>query len=472
MRKKKESPPIRLSQKLNHVIYGIIVPLVFCIIVILVTLGFYANRYSKITHNVNTGSKFSLDFKSKVDLKMYHYAVGSKEQKDLPVQDVEEAITLAKDLAKTTERKESKQAINNVLDYCYNLEKRIFAFQRIRNYDSRMQQLDTNIYVLTSLIREKMSDYIYYEAGYLTSIQEKMNRDISIVILTLGILIVTAVGILLYRSFRFAKGITTPINKLCENVKAVGQGNFDITSVDSNDYEMAHLNQGIQKMAKRIEVLLEDVKEEEALQHKMQLQLLQAQINPHFLYNTLDTIVWLVEAGKQKEATDMLSNLSVFFRTMLSKGEDIITLKEEVAYTISYLEIQQVRYRDILDYDVVLPKSMEHFYIPKLTLQPLVENALYHGVKEKRGKSKITVTFTEEASKLVIRVNDTGIGITKERLNELQVALEKNEKVGFGLVTVNERLKIYFGERYGVQISSEYGEGTKVTVRVPKKTNL
>ena len=220
-------------------------------------------------------------------------------------------------------------------------------------------------------------------------------------------------------------------------------------------------------MAGRIEKLLINVKEEEKLQHKTQLQLLQAQVNPHFLYNTLDTIIWLVESDKNEQAIKMLGSLSVFFRTALSKGNDIIRLEDEVAHTRSYLEIQQSRYRDIMDYEINLPDDMKEIMVPKLMIQPLAENALYHGVKEKRGKSKIIINCEKiKDDEVLITVKDNGIGMTPERLEEIKKSVDGLSKEGFGLNAVNDRIKLYFGDEYGISIESEYGEGTTVKVHL------
>ena len=303
--------------------------------------------------------------------------------------------------------------------------------------------------VLTNLIREKMLDYIYYEAAYLSDIGKEMIHSIMVTIVCIGCIMLLVVVTVLQRSFYFSKGITRPIGSLCENVRRIGEGQFQVDTIEIDDYEIAKLDTGIRKMAERISCLLQNVKQEEMLHHKMELQLLQAQINPHFLYNTLDTIVWLVECGMNDEAVRMLGDLSVFFRTMLSKGEDIISLKEEVTHTRSYLDIQQVRYRDILDFEISLPRELEKVCLPKLTLQPLAENALYHGVKEKRGKSKIWITCCQEGETVVIRVRDNGIGIAAERLEQLRKALNNRQRIGFGMSAVQERLLLFFGEPYG-----------------------
>lgn len=225
----------------------------------------------------------------------------------------------------------------------------------------------------------------------------------------------------------------------------------------------------IKQMDLELEELRGELEKEKELRRLGQLELLQVQVDPHFLYNTLDAIVWLVEAGKQQEAVEMLSQLSLFFRIALSKGQDIIRLKEEIDHTKSYMNIQQMCYGDSMEYKIVLPKELEEIRIPKLTIQPLVENALYHGVREKRGKSVIRVICKEQEEIVLITVEDNGRGMEPKQKAELELALQEGGRVGFGAAAVHERIKLYFGKEYGIRIYSEYGEGTRVEIRFPKE---
>lgn len=469
MRKRKNSrQKVNLSKKLRGIILSMLIPLLFCVLLSLFILGYYEMQYAKITHNVNISSKFNLSFKYTIDLKMYHYTVGSKLQTKLPLSDVDDAIELAESLRHTTYRKESRRTIGDILDYCYNLREKMINISKTKNYDSRKLQLENNIYVLTNLIKGKINDYIYYEAGYMADMEKKMLKNIQMAILVSFIFVCGTTIVLLLYGMKFAWSITSPVSKLCKNVNQVGSGIFTIPQVEADYYEIAQLNSGIQKMASKINLLLENVKEEEKLQHLTQLRLIQAQINPHFLYNTLDTIVWLVESERYDEAVTMLSNLSVFFRTTLSKGHDIISLGEEIMHTQSYLKIQQVRYQDILDYNISIPEHLKEFKVPKLTIQPLAENALYHGVKEKRGRSTINISCEELGNDIKIIVSDNGIGMQPEQLSKVKHSLDQSDRVGFGLAAVHERVKLYFGENYGIQIKSEFGYGTVVEVLISK----
>ena len=471
-KRKTKYEELNINQKIQYLIWSLALPLLFCILLLVASMCISIGNYSTITHNMNLSSEFSLSFKENMDLKMYHYCVGSAEQKTLPVKDVNRAIRLAEKLEKTTVRKESRRAIELVIADCKNLKKRMRAIAETKGYDSRQIQLTNNVYVLTELTQKAMGDYIYYEAGYLKKVENDMFARILAVGIILGIFVFVIVALVVKKSFRLAGEITDPIGGVSDNVRKVGHGNFGIIPVETNVIEVKELDRGILKMAGRIQTLLENVKEEERKQHMIQLELLQAQVNPHFLYNTLDTIVWMVEADMHDEAIEMLTHLSVFFRTVLSKGEDVISLHDEVLHTKSYLEIQQIRYSDILDYTIELPQDMEEIRLPKMTLQPLVENALYHGVKEKRGKSSIWITFEDAGRDIVIQVKDDGIGMTEDRLREVQEGLKNNQSVGFGMSAVEGRLKLYYGEEYGLDICSKYQEGTVIRVNIPKKFNF
>ena len=163
----------------------------------------------------------------------------------------------------------------------------------------------------------------------------------------------------------------------------------------------------------------------------------------------------------------MVSNLSAFFRHSLSRGEDVITIQEEIRHVTSYLQIQHVRYKDILTYDLEMDPALNHAMIPKLTLQPLVENALYHGVKLKRAMGHIRIKGQLQGNEVVLEVADDGVGMSAERLEELRQAMSARKKVGFGMSAVNQRLGLQFGSEYQLQLESREGIGTAVTIRFP-----
>ena len=426
-------------------------------------------QYAGLLYNVATASEFNQDFKNNIDQKMYYYVIESQYSEGLPIGEVEAAQDLARSLLATTSQKDSLLAITSVLDLCQNLEEKIRQIQDTPNYDSRQNQLENNIYVLTSLIQEYMYNYLYYESVQLNVLQRQIDRQIAAEILLVAALSAALIAALCWYSVRVSRSVAVPIVELCQRAEDVAGGNLTVKEpVRSDTYEIRTLSESMEQMIVRLNAQIEQTTQKQASLRRAELALLQAQINPHFLYNTLDTIIWLIEAGKTLEAEEMVSNLSSFFRHSLSRGEDVITLKEEEGHVRSYLQIQQARYKDVMRYSIDIDPGLQQARIPKLTLQPLVENALYHGVKLKRALGCISVTGRAEGGDILLRVADDGVGMTPQRLEQLRSSRNSGERVGFGLATVDERLRLLFGPEYGLSIASREGEGTTVTVRIPR----
>lgn len=459
---------ITLSSKLRGLLLSLFIPMLILIFFLLAVQAYFAAKYDQISHNISVSSELSLNFKDNLDLEMYYYAIGN-EQQTLPTYLVDEVVELGQSLQSTTSRQESQKALNNLLSYCQNLKKRMKELAQTENYDSRMLQLENNIRILTKLIQGEIEKYLYYEAGHLANIEKRLMWNMKLFIVGMGIVIILMGGLLIRRAMRFANDLSQPISQIVRNVQMVGKGNFQIAPAQTHDKEVEVLNEGIMKMARRIDDLLKKEIKEQEEKRLTELQLLQAQVNPHFLYNTLDTIVWMVESGDQQGAIELVDKLSTFFRTSLSKGNDIITLREEVLHTRSYLEIQRVRYQDIMDFKIDIPESIMDVKVPKLTIQPLVENALYHGIKNTRRKGKITVEGKEDGDGIFLTVSDNGKGIAPEKLRQLKEQLHKEENIGFGLITVHERIRLYCGNNYGIEIQSEEDKGTIIRARLSKK---
>lgn len=286
---------------------------------------------------------------------------------------------------------------------------------------------------------------------------------------------VAAIVLALFLTMKAAKSVTKPIQKLCRMTQQVAEGDFTVQTKESNTDEIAVLTRSFNDMTQEIGGLVEDIKQQQKNLRIAETKLLQAQINPHFLYNTLDAIVWLAEENRKDEVVSMVTALSDFFRTTLSKGRDFITVREERSHIESYLKIQQFRYQDIMSYEIDMEENMGEFMIPKLTLQPLVENALYHGLKNKRGGGMIKITGRLDGENMIFTVTDDGKGMTKEVLEKLQESIgkEKGDKSidGFGIGNVNRRIRYYYGERYGVTLESVENDGTKATVTMAAQKN-
>lgn len=461
---------MELEERMRKVLFSTMIPMACLMIILLFIFWQYTGQYNKLSENLAVSSEFNLRFKDDLDLEMYYIAIGSKESSNLEdvLEQVEDAQEIMQKLRRNTYNNNGVKSLNSLDSYLENLRQRMLQLVEIKEYDKRMEFMDSNIRIITGLIMQEMQNYIYNESMYLVQVEKSLTHRVKLLISGMAVLLIATFGILMRRSFRLTDGIIQPVNIMLDKVKKVGRGKFDMIPIEAEIEEIEELDEGINKMARKISALLENVRQEKEMQHLTELQLIQAQVNPHFLYNTLDTIVWLIEGGMTDDAVEMISSLSIFFRTSLSKGNDIIPLSEEERHTLSYLEIQQYRYRDILEFEINIPKELSGIPVPKLSIQPLAENALYHGIKNRRGKGKILIEGREEEDALVLTVSDNGQGMTPERLHEVQEAIRTGERAGFGLAAVAERIALYYGPGYGMKIFSEEGKGTTVEIRLGK----
>ncbi|HEX2945930.1 MAG TPA: sensor histidine kinase [Clostridia bacterium] len=457
--------------KLWRMILIVALPLMIVIIAVaFIGIG-YALQYHAILNNVTVASDFNQNFKDDVDLKMYYYVIESQYSDGLPIEEVRSAETISRKLIDTTTEKDSIRAISSVLNLCGNLEEKIQQIADTKEYDSRMDQLENNIYILTEMIQKYMYTYLYYEAAHLNALQTTMINNM---IFLMGVVVFVSLALmsfLLFYSKKLSHRIVDPIDKICQRLEAIGKGSLLVCEPIRADVEEVQLlSDGIENMVGRLKRQIEMNIEQEKQRRRTELALLQAQINPHFLYNTMDTIIWLMESGEISEAITMVNSLSNFFRFSLSRGKNVITLAEEEQHIRSYLEIQQIRYRDLMEYEIEIPDHLKNFILPKLTLQPLVENALYHGIKVSRRQGIIHVTGSEQNGRLILEVTDDGIGMTTERLDTVRESLAEGRREGFGLRTVNQRIQILFGEEYGLAIESAPDAGTRIIVTIPMQT--
>ena len=472
MKKASVKQKSNMSTMLARLITVIFIPMSIVITILIGILCWYAYQYHTILHNVTSASAFNQDFKNEVDLKMFYYVSDSAYSVGKPIDEVENARLLAEELLKKTTDKKSIESIKSVRNLCLTLEQRMDEIDSAGSYDESMSQLDNNIYILTDLIQSYMYDYLYHESVHLSLLQEELTAQLQYMIYAaLGLFIIMVIFVAIYTS-NITERITSPIAKLSKRVGDIKNGDFEEKQpVEADAIEIQTLSDGFEEMVGQLNNLIQENKQAERRKRHAELELLQAQINPHFLYNTLDTIIWLIEADKKQDSINMVSALSDFFRFCLSRGKDIITLEEEQKHILSYLSIQKIRYQDRMDYEVHIPDSLYPYSIPKLTLQPLVENSIYHGIKLQREKGLIKVEAIDMGDKIELIVKDNGAGMTEERLKEMRKVIINGEKVGFGLRTVHERMQLLYGEEYGLSISSTEGVGTTITAVIPKIKN-
>ena len=399
-----------IKNRLNMLLVICLVPLTVLILYLVVIMQQFSGRYDEVVENITKANAYNIDFKDDLDYQMYIIVANSERADELidteePRRMIEEAREVFQGLYESADAEYGKQRLNRILKSLNILEDRVIEIETDAKvsgfYDKNMERLDLDIRVLTELIQEQIQEYIYYETTNLEVLREGIRSDVDRTLRMTSIIFLLILVSAFLISQKLMQGIMVPIGRLCEVTRKAAGGDFTVRAKEDNSAELSVLNSSFNSMIEKIGNLVEDIRVEQLNLRATELKLLQAQINPHFLYNTLDTIIWLAEAGKKDDVVMMVTTLSDFFRTTLSKGRDYISVREEEAHIRSYLQIQQFRYRDILEYSIDIPEELYEYPILKLTLQPLVENALYHGIKNKRGLGHIRVSGEKQEGSLI-----------------------------------------------------------------------
>ncbi len=317
-----------------------------------------------------------------------------------------------------------------------------------------------------------LREFAYAQIAGIARANEDMQRT-SLFIMVLLALLSLAVISIAFEAYRLLKeAVNRPNLELAAMADRILEGDLATEVPPPGPEELNKLADSINLMAGRIRMLLDRSIEEQRNLQKAELRALQAQIAPHFLYNTFDTIVWLAEGGHNEEVISVTLAFSHFCRIALSRGREFITVREEVQHVRDYLVIQSIRYKDILHYEIDIDPAMEQHHMLKLLLQPLVENALYHGIKNKRGGGQITILGRVSSDdSLHFTVTDNGMGMTPDTLQRLRAdvcAEQLPETSGYGLYNVNRRLRVFYGAA-DLLIESEYGCGTNISFSLPER---
>ncbi len=430
-----------LNMRLALLLFVTAIPLTAMMLGILNMIREYSESYNDIIDNLKVANEFNIKFKEDMEYSMYRVMIGLIDASKFEDGDILEGSTKYATVVKNpihmieSARYSFGTAIDRVpgsdsdikikgilscLDALETAVDRMIDNSSVPGTYTESETIwENDIKGLCSMIQDYITQYTYYELINMEKLQkqleEQMQQSVRIFIVLLVAVLAAGFGL----STMITKTVTTPINSLRQTAE---------------------------------------------------LRLLQEQINPHFLYNTLDSIVWLAEGGNKQQVVEMTADLSVFFRTVLSGGNDYITVKEEESHIRSYLKIQKIRYENILDYVIRIDPEIEEQVILKMTLQPIVENALYHGIKNKRGGGRITIRGYGEGERIVFEVEDNGIGMDAENLEELKKKLRGEESRldsrngGFGLNNVAQRIRMYYGEQSEITITSRKEEGTCVRI--------
>lgn len=318
---------------------------------------------------------------------------------------------------------------------------------------------------LYSISRSEKTGWTVVDCTNVKELLSKSRQAQSVYVLTAIILVIVT---LLFSRF-MARSITLPIQKLRDSMKKVQEGDFSVSDVvvDSKN-EIGSLTKSFDVMTHRIHELMEQNVHEQEEKRKSELKALQSQINPHFLYNTLDSIIWMAEGKKNEEVVLMTASLARLLRQSISNEDEVVPIANEVEYARGYLTIQKMRYKDKLEFQIEVDSSILYIPLIKLVLQPIIENAIYHGLKYKESKGLLIVKGFMKDGNAVLQVIDDGVGMDEETLAHIYDKHKVNyHSNGVGVYNVQKRLKLYYGEDYGITYTSELGKGTTATITIP-----
>lgn len=474
---------ISLRTKINLSFLVVIVLLSATNILLALEVMRFYQKYDAIMTNITTANSINGYIKPAIDTEMWNIVAGKKEfryggQYQI-IQQVDDQVAAM--MANPTSEKSRikleviRRTLNSLHRYVDQMGAQIEQGSRVSDNEKVLRDIRS----VSAVVEATTQDYMLFEINQAEQeyVQNK-HRFGQLVILYL-VLLPCVAAFSFVAAWIISASIYIPIKKLHDVTTTITKNDLEALVTSQNVDEITELGMSFNIMIGKIRQLLDGkIKEQENLK-KAELKALQAQINPHFLYNTLDTIVWMAQDNKIDEVIHIVQALSSFFRIALSKGEDWITIEQEIEHVRCYLTIQKLRYHNILDYKIEVDEDILSGAILKLTLQPLVENALYHGIKNKRkGGTIIARAKRSGPDQVTLEIIDDGVGFTPYRLAKLQETLADDSSEitfsgsGFGIENVHKRIQLYYGKQYGVVIESKYQEGTRVTVTIPLKEKI
>jgi len=464
---------------INDLSHRLVLMLVFPIVISLVLMLLYAWEYHNAIKRMEDITELKTVVADEIPEKAWNIVSGKESfpGSDIYLRIKEVKVTIEDVTARTGEKNRlslivAGRTMETLENYVNKIRDNVNAEVPVVENEAVLAEVRN----VSALVDSMLNEYIALE---ITS-TAKMSKSLSLIIIITAVvevlIIILSAWVRNVSMKSTADMVRGPIEKLEKVTEDLAEGTLDARITDTEVTELRNLTAQVNTMADRLENMMKKSEQDAKRLRKAELRTLQAQINPHFLYNTLDAIVWKAEGGETEEVISLTSSLSDFFRISLSSGADWIPISQEKKHIEGYLKIQQTRYRDIMKYEIDIPDEIGRFYILKLLLQPLVENALYHGIKIKRGGGTIYVTAKETEGCLEFSVRDTGCGMSPEQLENLNARMKKEQPSvseggggGFGLVNVNMRLRLYYNEPEGLKITSG-PEGTDVRFKVPCRT--
>ena len=439
-----------------------------------------ADEYRAIIDNIGRANSLNTTLKTEIEPIMWDIVAGKSKFETSGARALMDGIKL-----RMTELRDDYHSRNNrtMMDvvlrtmttmerYIDKLERQLIYGHPVAEHESTLEE----IRAVANLMTDLMQNFISRQLDEVSALNERISaRNRQVFILDVALLaIVVTFGF--FAVWAISGSISRPIEKLRRMASRIAGGDFHSRVSMKRDGELSELADSMNSMARQIELLIQRSIEEERNLKISEMKTLQAQITPHFLYNTLDAIIWAAESNRSGDVIKLVTALSSFFRITLSHGVDFIPLRNEIQHVENYLIIQQMRYSDILQYAIDTDGEVLDSVVLKLLLQPLVENAIYHGIRKKRGgRGLVSVSAKDGRDCISFRVSDTGVGMMPETLANTRALMREGpgdtgdgeRKSGYGLFNVNRRLELYYGPECGLSVESGSG-GTTVSFRLPK----
>ena len=459
-----------LVAKIRYSYLCLLVPFVLFLIFCFYNLWNNNRRYEDMINSSVMASQFSLDFQKDFDYETYLLIVGNKTLEESSLHDMlVEADGIVAGLEELTESQENLKRLTSVKKYLNNLETYIGRIEdNIREgnrYEDNMEIWENDVQIVTSLVGDTISQYIYYE---IRGIQESRQQyqDFFVNMIRFSIIAFTLILVLfLFLSYYIPLSITSPIRRLTQVTDQVAKGDLTVRSDVTGGVEAQVLSDSLNTMIDKINELLEQVKTEQIRLRKAEFELLQSQINPHFLFNSLNTISYFCRE-KPEKARELLLALSSYFRSMLEDTDYMVTLDTELEHVKAYTMLEEARFEKRLSIEINADPEALRSCVPNLILQPIVENAVHHGAMQReKGVGKVIVNVKREERSTRIDVIDNGPGMDYRIVQSLYGG-EKVEHTGIGMMNVQQRLISLYGKSYGLQIVTSE-EGTDVRMNIP-----
>lgn len=460
------------------VLIGImIIPTIYSIVITQV----HTKRYDAIITNISEANRINQIAKNDIPEQLWLIICGKKLYfTNEPYVQVKQIFTGINEMRLNTQSPQNRQKLDVAYRTCTTLHKNIIMLENHMNGSNSVtenEQILSEIRTISELFSDVMQDYILAEIESAAETNRSIKRARLVLTILQIIIVLFSFAIALNSYFTASDYIQKPISDMQKFSNEIAHGNLSARTKVPEVQEMIPLANNMNLMAKQIDVLIKKNTEEQKNFQKAEMKALQAQITPHFLYNTFDTIIWLAEQGETDDVVTITKAFSNFLRISLSRGHEWITVAQEIEHVKNYLTIQKIRYADILNYEFKINSELSDYKVIKLTLQPLIENAIYHGIKNKRGRGHLTVEadyLDSTKSAIKFSIIDDGAGFTLERLDqvkrELADASENSERLStvYGLYNVNKKLKLYYGKKTnGIEIYSEYGKGSVISFVIP-----